>query len=1504
MPAVIYNATVKVTADAAGAKAEIKALGDEAQKVEAKSPQKLGSTLDRIEASARSANQQFTQSKDRLDLLGRIGSGSLQSIDREVLRLVQHFPLVGQPLSHIMRQLFAARDGFNKFSQDGERAGAATVKAVERQAAALDTLMQRAAAVRQRVAQAQQDFNEGLKIQYGGRIETGFLKNFRVADHEKRAEMIAGAGLSSDFTKQVERSALQFEKLERNGTQALDAIDAKVAQGTASLAEMGGETEVVGGGFAALAGPLGIALALILSLVVAVGAAGLGLYKLAESTAATADKYHDLSLEVNLSAHELSALDVGAAQVGVKFDQVGSALGIFDKKLEGAAEKSSKLGRVLKANGVDVTDNQKALEGLFTILARLPEGQVQTALAMEAFGKGGKNMLAIVKQAHGDLPGFIRLLDQMGATISDKDAAAAHEFDAKLEVLKHQFDAAKVKVGEELLPVFMQLFDNLSSWISRNQQELRDWGHTFKDVALVIIEAAKDIKRQFDETLSGWRTLQSLTPSAANDPHQTSMSRSANGLWQWTQDQLAQGSAYIPGNGDPYSQPGPNAWEQATGHAPSRMVSPQEAEAMGAQARNTRGLLSALDQLDSQVNAITTKIQDGEAARVSKLMGESGKEKKEHYKPDDFTSKMLGDGLGVPTPGDPNLRMMIEAYAAMFGIPLWLAFAQIYKESNFKIRPVHHDGVFGLTQMKPDTASAALGRHVTGEQLEKDPKLALTGWGAEMTRLFHKYGSWELALFGYHNGEGAADKIYALLEGAKSGAIKKQVAEKGIESLLAQQPKGTRYMRDIMEYEKSGHSIQESAKDYINIGGAYQTNPITGLPDMTKPTEGGQAVELTPTKLLGFRERIAAMLAAQRNHPLNAGESSLADTSMLGFEQTPSQKGVSDYYTNLIKKEEETAGRRVFLAEYVAGRRREIAAEYYDRETSMMVELGGKEQELAELRRQAADGQVSEQRRLLAAKSEEVDLTQRLISLQDEYANSGANEALRKQVATLEERVAIRREDVQAVEDQARAQVRLADQTVYHAGKADAAVLQFMASQKGVTDIFSDAKIGVIKKTYDGIDAALDRIVPKLNGFGSILKQIISDLLKLAADKFFMRLFGLDKGASAETGGGGRGGSQGGGGFNIGSLLNLGGGGGNGGGGGRGGLFGFGNIIQNFKDNGFVGGLKNMIGLGSAATTAAAAAVPTGAAAAGAGGLAAGMGALSGMGVGAAAGGAVGAGALGMGASSASAAGASGGMFSGLMPLLTNPWTAVAAGAIVGGLLLFKHFSHGTEKKLQDAIKSAYQVDMKNDWKTLGEIKAIGEQIYGKGQVSKHIQEVIMLDQVKQIVEQYAVANNINSSLVANQQLKDAANSANNFTRRAWGGPVEAGVPYIVGDRGPQQYWEVFVPPVDGEIVPSLGQYADRARARVARGTVSAAPPARGASSSSGDGGIPRSMFAAMIAAMARVHEVMDDFEATDDSATFKRMVKKHARDVADSVNSSLSRGYRKPQIQRNLNLA
>jgi hypothetical protein len=249
-----------------------------------------------------------------------------------------------------------------------------------------------------------------------------------------------------------------------------------------------------------------------------------------------------------------------------------------------------------------------------------------------------------------------------------------------------------------------------------------------------------------------------------------------------------------------------------------------------------------------------------------------------------------------------------------------------------------------------------------------------------------------------------------------------------------------------------------------------------------------------------------------------------------------------------------------------------------------------------------------------------------------------------------------------------------------------------------------------------------------------------------------------------------------------------------------------GSIVNSFRKHGFVGGLKNLFGFGSsAATSATSSAVASGAALPMGtivpGSLTAAALASWGAGGAAATGAGVGAGALSMGAGSGAAAGTTGAS-AGMMGLLTNPWTIGIAAAAIGGFALWNHFRNRTEKALRKTIKGEYQVDVK-EMPVLKEIKALGEQVFGKGQVSKHLQETVRLDQAKELIVAYAErTNQTASSLVANRQLADATDPRNQFTARMFGGRVDRGVPYVVGEHRP----ELFVPDVSGRIEPRVNE--------------------------------------------------------------------------------------------------
>jgi hypothetical protein len=133
------------------------------------------------------------------------------------------------------------------------------------------------------------------------------------------------------------------------------------------------------------------------------------------------------------------------------------------------------------------------------------------------------------------------------------------------------------------------------------------------------------------------------------------------------------------------------------------------------------------------------------------------------------------------------------------------------------------------------------------------------------------------------------------------------------------------------------------------------------------------------------------------------------------------------------------------------------------------------------------------------------------------------------------------------------------------------------------------------------------------------------------------------------------------------------------------------------------------------------------------------------------------------------------GSFGALAPLLTNPITAVVAGALIGTALIVRALANRDLKKLAGTIKDVHQLNVPVKGEGLAllkQIKEIGQQQYGKRWLDQRA-DLVKQQTVVDILTQYAVGTNQTSSaLYRNKQLADPFNSDNNFVRRLNGGPI------------------------------------------------------------------------------------------------------------------------------------
>lgn len=243
----------------------------------------------------------------------------------------------------------------------------------------------------------------------------------------------------------------------------------ELASATQQLQTLAAGTEEAGGGFAAMVNPVTVAAVAILAIVGAGIAATATLYEIAKASSETTGKLYDLSQQTGLSVETLSALTVLSATTGGSIETVAASVGIFQRKLEEAQDPGTKTARIFRQLGVDTKDTQTALEQSLGALAKMPEGFHQTASALELFGRGGKGMLAILKEMDGDLGATTAKLREMGLIISTEDAKAADVFNDQLAIIGFQVRGLAGQITREVLPSILAGVKGLSDFIVANR---------------------------------------------------------------------------------------------------------------------------------------------------------------------------------------------------------------------------------------------------------------------------------------------------------------------------------------------------------------------------------------------------------------------------------------------------------------------------------------------------------------------------------------------------------------------------------------------------------------------------------------------------------------------------------------------------------------------------------------------------------------------------------------------------------------------------------------------------------------------------------------------------------------------------------------------------------------------------------------------------------------------------------------------------------------------------
>jgi hypothetical protein len=280
--------------------------------------------------------------------------------------------------------------------------------------------------------------------------------------------------------KEQERSALRAATGAKSFTQITQELSTSIAALQGPLGGIAGRLSSIG---SLAAG--GGALTALAAALAAIGGSAFGIYKLVSATSEATGKFHDLSQQTGFSVETLSALGNAAETSGGSIDTIAASLGIFQRHMEEANEGNKETSRLLKALNIDFQDNEKALRQSFTTLSKLPQGAQQSALSMKLFGRSGREVQGVFKEAGGDIDKFTAKLEEMGILITTRAARKGDELSDTITRLRQKFEATGRSIANEFTPLVTDGLRTFSRWLNDNQKELIS---TAREVANLVKE--------------------------------------------------------------------------------------------------------------------------------------------------------------------------------------------------------------------------------------------------------------------------------------------------------------------------------------------------------------------------------------------------------------------------------------------------------------------------------------------------------------------------------------------------------------------------------------------------------------------------------------------------------------------------------------------------------------------------------------------------------------------------------------------------------------------------------------------------------------------------------------------------------------------------------------------------------------------------------------------------------------------------------------------------------
>jgi hypothetical protein len=188
----------------------------------------------------------------------------------------------------------------------------------------------------------------------------------------------------------------------------------------------------------------------------------------------------DFQDKTGLGAEAITTIKFAAEQTGKSIEELSAPIGKFSKLLGEAADGSVKASKTLERFGLDpktaVDDLQGSLDKAVKKLLEYPEGAQRAYAATQLFGRGGIEVVGVLKSMDGGLNATIERARELGITLTQQDVKAADDFGDTLGLLGTQVKVLGSQFALQFAPDVTRGMNQISRALADNRDQIKAWG--------------------------------------------------------------------------------------------------------------------------------------------------------------------------------------------------------------------------------------------------------------------------------------------------------------------------------------------------------------------------------------------------------------------------------------------------------------------------------------------------------------------------------------------------------------------------------------------------------------------------------------------------------------------------------------------------------------------------------------------------------------------------------------------------------------------------------------------------------------------------------------------------------------------------------------------------------------------------------------------------------------------------------------------------------------------